>query len=59
MVGAGRPLAPGGTNEWPDVPFQAPSHWIGGGAATGSGTLLDAVNPADDSVVASLAQGLT
>ncbi|MGW9032789.1 aldehyde dehydrogenase family protein [Streptomyces sp. NPDC055722] len=44
-------------NENSDVPFPALSHWIGGRAVPGSGPLLDVVNPADDSVVASVAQG--
>lgn len=57
MVAARRPLFPGGMNEYSDAPFPAPTHWIGGRAVPGSGPVLGVVNPADDSVVASLAQG--
>ncbi len=41
-------------NETHDVPFPAPSHWIDGRAVRGSGPLIDVVNPADDSVIASV-----
>ncbi|MEU9317271.1 aldehyde dehydrogenase family protein [Streptomyces sp. NPDC048295] len=36
------------------VSFPAPSHWIDGRAVRGSGPMLDVVNPADASVVATL-----
>ncbi|MBO1332472.1 aldehyde dehydrogenase family protein [Streptomyces sp. VRA16 Mangrove soil] len=39
------------------VSFPAPSHWIDGRAVRGSGPLLDVVNPADESVVATLHEG--
>ncbi|MFG2316110.1 aldehyde dehydrogenase family protein [Streptomyces tendae] len=44
----------GGMNESPRMPFPTPSHWIDGRAVTGSGPLIDVVNPADESVVAHL-----
>ncbi|MGQ5652371.1 aldehyde dehydrogenase family protein [Streptomyces sp. EKR5.2] len=44
-------------NETHDVPFPAPSHWIDGRAVQGSGPLIDVVNPADDSVIASVHEG--
>lgn len=57
MDAARQSLLSGGMNENPDVPFPTPSHWIGGRAVPGSGPLIDVVNPADDSVVATVAQG--
>lgn len=46
-------------NETRDVPFPAPSHWIDGRAVQGTGLLIDVVNPADDSVIASVHEGTT
>ncbi|MFJ8787751.1 aldehyde dehydrogenase family protein [Streptomyces sp. NPDC102462] len=40
-----------------EVPFPAPSHWIDGRAVPGSGPLIDVLNPADASVVASVHEG--
>ncbi|MFI6876177.1 aldehyde dehydrogenase family protein [Streptomyces sp. NPDC050400] len=48
---------PSGLLEEHTVPFPAPSHWIDGRAVRGSGPLIDVVNPADASVVASLHEG--
>ncbi|MFJ8357206.1 aldehyde dehydrogenase family protein [Streptomyces sp. NPDC093984] len=47
----------GGMNEEPAVPFPAPSHWIDGRAVPGSGSLIEVVNPADESVIATLHEG--
>ncbi|WP_369226976.1 aldehyde dehydrogenase family protein [Streptomyces sp. R39] len=44
-------------NDNPKVPFPAPSHWIDGRAVRGSGPLIDVVNPADESVIATLDEG--
>ncbi|MGP4048861.1 aldehyde dehydrogenase family protein [Streptomyces sp. 2A115] len=44
-------------NEEHTVPFPAPSHWIDGRAVRGSGPLIDVVNPADESVVATFHEG--
>jgi aldehyde dehydrogenase (NAD+) len=41
----------------PEVPFPAPSHWIGGRAVKGDGPLIAIVNPADESVIASVHEG--
>ncbi|GAV38484.1 aldehyde dehydrogenase family protein [Streptomyces sp. LBUM 1476] len=49
----------GGMNEQRTVPFPAPSHWIDGRAVKGSGPLIEVVNPADTSVVATLHEGTT
>jgi aldehyde dehydrogenase (NAD+) len=46
-------------NEEPEVPFPAPSHWIDGRAVQGSGPLIEVVNPADASIVATLHEGTT
>ncbi|MFJ9034029.1 aldehyde dehydrogenase family protein [Streptomyces sp. NPDC102274] len=40
-----------------EVPFPTPSHWIDGRAVAGSGPLIDVVNPADESVIASVHEG--
>ncbi|MCX4766738.1 aldehyde dehydrogenase family protein [Streptomyces sp. NBC_01275] len=40
-----------------EVPFPAPSHWIDGRPVEGSGPLFDVVNPADESVIASVHEG--
>ncbi|MET9110259.1 aldehyde dehydrogenase family protein [Streptomyces zhihengii] len=40
-------------------PFPAPSHWIDGRAVRGSGPSIDIVNPADESVIASMPGGTT
>ncbi|MEU9287641.1 aldehyde dehydrogenase family protein [Streptomyces sp. NPDC048275] len=40
-----------------EVPFPVPSHWIDGRAVQGSGPLIDVVNPADESVIASVHEG--
>ncbi|MFJ7235110.1 aldehyde dehydrogenase family protein [Streptomyces tendae] len=44
----------GDMNESSSTPFPAPSHWIDGRAVTGSGPLIDVVNPADESIIAHL-----
>ncbi|MGW1728022.1 aldehyde dehydrogenase family protein [Streptomyces sp. NPDC002306] len=44
-------------NETREVPFPTPSHWIDGRAVQGSGALFDVVNPADESVIASVHEG--
>ncbi|GAQ51386.1 3-succinoylsemialdehyde-pyridine dehydrogenase [Streptomyces acidiscabies] len=49
----------GGMNEQRTVPFPAPSHWIDGRTVEGSGPLIEVVNPADTSVVATLHEGTT
>ncbi|MFF7888781.1 aldehyde dehydrogenase family protein [Streptomyces sp. NPDC020794] len=46
-------------NEEPAVPFPAPSHWIDGRAVQGAGPLIEVVNPADATVVATLHEGTT
>ncbi|MFL4901906.1 aldehyde dehydrogenase family protein [Streptomyces sp. MMS24-I2-30] len=46
-------------NELREVPFPAPSHWINGRAVRGSGPLTDVLNPADESVIASVHEGTT
>ncbi|WP_234330234.1 aldehyde dehydrogenase family protein [Streptomyces acidiscabies] len=46
-------------NEQRVVPFPAPSHWIDGRAVEGFGPLIEVVNPADTSVVATLHEGTT
>ncbi|WP_234369733.1 aldehyde dehydrogenase family protein [Streptomyces acidiscabies] len=46
-------------NEQRTVPFPAPSHWIDGRTVEGSGPLIEVVNPADTSVVATLHEGTT
>ncbi|MER5688403.1 aldehyde dehydrogenase family protein [Streptomyces sp. NPDC002205] len=40
-----------------EVSFPTPSHWIDGRAVEGSGPLIDVVNPADESVIASMHEG--
>ncbi|WP_031517439.1 aldehyde dehydrogenase family protein [Streptomyces sp. NRRL F-5123] len=47
----------GGMNAHSQFPFPAPSHWIGGRAVRGSGPLIDVVNPADASVIATVHEG--
>ncbi|MER5366557.1 aldehyde dehydrogenase family protein [Streptomyces sp. NPDC002722] len=44
-------------NENLKKPFPNPSHWIDGRAITGSGLLIDVVNPADERVIAQLHEG--
>ncbi|MEU4098681.1 aldehyde dehydrogenase family protein [Streptomyces sp. NPDC026673] len=44
-------------NAHPEVPFPTPSHWIDGRAVQGSGALFSVVNPADESVIASVHEG--
>ncbi|WP_271223599.1 aldehyde dehydrogenase family protein [Streptosporangium carneum] len=44
-------------NENREVPFLTPSHWIDGRAVEGSGPPIDVVNPADESVIASVHEG--
>ncbi|MFJ5219846.1 aldehyde dehydrogenase family protein [Streptomyces sp. NPDC088354] len=44
-------------NEDREFPFPPPSHWINGRAVQGSGPLIDVVNPADESVIASVHEG--
>lgn len=39
------------------TPFPDPSHWIDGRAVTGSGLLINVVNPADETVIAQLHEG--
>jgi aldehyde dehydrogenase (NAD+) len=46
-----------GMNEEHTVSFPAPSHWIDGRAVRGSGPLIDVVNPADESVLATFHEG--
>jgi aldehyde dehydrogenase (NAD+) len=52
-----RAVFPGGMNEEHTVSFPAPSHWIDGRAVRGSGPLIDVVNPADESVLATFHEG--
>ncbi|MEU1167830.1 aldehyde dehydrogenase family protein, partial [Streptomyces sp. NPDC005921] len=47
----------GGMSENPELPFPTPSHWIDGRAVRGSGPLIDVVNPADESVLATVREG--
>ncbi|MFG2970324.1 aldehyde dehydrogenase family protein [Streptomyces sp. NPDC048288] len=47
----------GGMSENPELPFPTPSHWIDGRAVRGSGPLIDVVNPADASVLATVREG--
>ncbi|WP_194292976.1 aldehyde dehydrogenase family protein [Streptomyces smaragdinus] len=44
-------------NEQDKLPFPTPSHWINGRAVPGSGPVIDVINPADESVVASVPGG--
>ncbi|GAA3824884.1 aldehyde dehydrogenase family protein [Streptomyces chiangmaiensis] len=44
-------------NENREAPFPTPSHWIDGRAVPGTGPLIDVVNPADESVIASVHEG--
>ncbi|WP_030987807.1 aldehyde dehydrogenase family protein [Streptomyces sp. NRRL WC-3744] len=44
-------------NENTAVPFPTPSHWIDGRPLRGSGPLIDVVNPADESVIATVREG--
>ncbi|HEY9331309.1 MAG TPA: aldehyde dehydrogenase family protein [Streptomyces sp.] len=44
-------------NENLTMPFPNPSHWIDGRAVTGSGLLIDVVNPADETVIAQMHEG--
>ncbi len=47
----------GRMNENPAVPFPTPSHWIDGRPLRGSGPSIDVVNPADESVIATVREG--
>ncbi|WP_372346793.1 hypothetical protein [Streptomyces sp. KL116D] len=48
---------PSGLLDEHTVSSPAPSHWIDGRAVRGTGPLIDVVNPADASVVATLHEG--